>query len=358
MASLAARKFSFSWRFLLIEFGDVSLERPDFLAQFAIVAARRLGSGFGFGLDCSRRFRQTTGGFALAVFDFLVDVVEVSVVLAVVIRHLAIAHLDDAGGHAFEKMPVVAGEDHRPLIFNERFGERFDRVDVEMVARLVENQDVVLAKQQTGQTQPGSFAAGEDRDPFFHFVAAEEQRAGQIENCLRLRAAGRVVFQIIQHGLLLGQARVDMLGIDADLATVSPTNFASQRRERVDEAPQERRLALAIVADDRRPRAVVDVEIDFAGDLPLGIADRQFAAAQGRSFARLDNRRADSGGQFIAAISANSSRSSCVCFDLARVAVLARALFFAMNSSSCLRLAITAALERSRCSRCCSAYSR
>ena len=51
------------------------------------------------------------------------------------------------------------------------------------------------------------------------------------------------------------------------------------------------------------------------------------------------------------AISVSSRRSSCLPFDWARVAVLARALFLAMNSSRCRRLARMAAFERSSCSR-------
>ena len=73
--------------------------------------------------------------------------------------------------------------------------------------------------------------------------------------------------QVVEHRLLFGQAGVDVLGVDADLAAVAPADFAGQRLERIDHRPQERRLALAVVADDRRPRAVVDLQVDVGGDL-------------------------------------------------------------------------------------------
>ena len=104
-----------------------------------------------------------------------------------------------AGGHAFHEVPVVAGEDHRALVVEQRFGQRFDRVDVQMVARLVEHQHVVLAQQQAGQAQPGPLAAGEHRDSLLHLLAAEQQGAGQVENRLVLGARRGVVLQIFEH---------------------------------------------------------------------------------------------------------------------------------------------------------------
>ena len=112
--------------------------------------------------------------------------------------------------------------------------------------------------------------------------------------------AAALYLQVVEHRLLLRQAGVDVLGVDADLAAVAPADFAGERLERIDDGPQERRLALAVVADDRRPRAVIDLQVDVGGDLPLGIADRQVAAAQGRALARLDERRADVGRRLVA----------------------------------------------------------
>ena len=91
-----------------------------------------------------------------------------------------------------------------------------------------------------------------------------------------------------------------MLGVDADLAAVSPADFPGQRLEGVHHRPQERRFSLAVIADDGRTRAVIDFQLDIGGDLPLGVADRQVPAAQRGAFARLDARRADPGRRLVA----------------------------------------------------------
>src|SRR5439155_20842070 len=46
--------------------------------------------------------------------------------------------------------------------------------------------------------------------------------------------------------------------------------------------------------------AMVDLHMHVGSDLPLGVADRQVAAAQSGSLARLDARRADAGGRLVA----------------------------------------------------------
>ena len=170
-----------------------------------------------------------------------------------------------------------------------------------MVARFVEHQHVVLTEQQSGQAEPGPFAAGEDGDSLLHLVAAEEQRAGQVENLLRLRARRRVVFQIVEHRLLSRQAGVDVLGIDADLAAVAPADFAGQRLQRIDDGAQERRLALAVVADDRRPPAVIDFQVDIVRRLRA--RDSQSSSPRQRRagpFRGSTMRRADVGRRLVA----------------------------------------------------------
>src|SRR5262249_3454109 len=151
--------------------------------------------------------------------------------------------------------------------------ERLDGVDIEMVARLVEDEDVVVAEEQSREAKPGPLAAGEDGNLLLRVSAAEEKRAGDLQDLLIVLAASRLAMEVVEDGLVLGKARVDVLGIDADLATMAPAKVARQRLQRVDDRPQERRLPLAVVADDRGPGAVVDLELDVFRDLPIRIAD-------------------------------------------------------------------------------------
>src|SRR5262249_44016327 len=87
---------------------------------------------------------------------------------------------------------------------------------------------------------------------------------------------------------------------DADLATMSPAHLPIERLERIDEGAQERRLALTVVAQHRRPRAMLDLDLDIGGDLALGIADHEVAAADRRASARVDARRPDPGHGLVA----------------------------------------------------------
>src|SRR5205085_136875 len=143
------------------------------------------------------------------------------------------------------------------------------------------------------QAEPGAFPAGQHRDGLPDVRLPEEEGAGHLENFLVLLAPGRPLVQVLQHGLALREAGVDVLGVDADLAAVPPADLPSERLERVHHRPQERRLALPVVTDDGRPRAVVDLQLYVAGDLAFGVADHQVPAAQRGALARLDARRAD-----------------------------------------------------------------
>src|SRR6056297_463400 len=67
----------------------------------------------------------------------------------------------------------------------------------------------------------------------------------------------------------------------------------------MDKGSQHGRFALAVVADDRRPLAVLDFELDFFGDDVTGVTDRQVFATDGGALAGLDSRRADSHRWFI-----------------------------------------------------------
>ena len=138
------------------------------------------------------------GRLAFAVFDLLVDRVQIRLVVAAIIDHPAVADFDDAGRHPLHEVPVVAGEDDRPLVVQQGLGQRLDGIDVEMVARFVEDQHVVLAQQQPRQAEPGPLAAGQDRDRLLDVGAAEQQRAGHVRDLLVLRAAGRRVFQVFE----------------------------------------------------------------------------------------------------------------------------------------------------------------
>ena len=60
-------------------------------------------------------------------------------------------------------------------------GQDLNGVDVKMVARLIEDQDVVLAQQESREAQPRPLATGENPDAFLDVASLEQQAAGEDE---------------------------------------------------------------------------------------------------------------------------------------------------------------------------------
>ena len=71
------------------------------------------------------------------------------------------------------EVPIVAGEQDGALIADQRVGQRVDRLDVEVVARLVEHEHRVAAQQDAGQAQSGPLAAAEHLDLLVDRVTTE-----------------------------------------------------------------------------------------------------------------------------------------------------------------------------------------
>ena len=154
--------------------------------------------------------------------DFLLHAVDVVVVVARVAGHAAVADFDHVRRHAVHEVAVVAGEDHRALVAASA---------PRPAPRPIRRRDGCPARRAPARcasaaagrpAQPGPLAAGEDADLLLDHLAAEQQAAGDVLDLLRLRARRGLVFEVVQHRLVFGQRRVDVLGVDADLAAVAP----------------------------------------------------------------------------------------------------------------------------------------
>ncbi len=87
----------------------------------------------------------------------------------------AVEKLERAVGDAVEEVAVVAHHDHRRRAFDQEPFEPLGGVDVEVVARLVEDHYVGLGQQQLGQHQAVLLAAAERSDRLVERLAAEAQ---------------------------------------------------------------------------------------------------------------------------------------------------------------------------------------
>src|SRR5262249_22939741 len=158
--------------------------------------------------------------------------VNVRIVLPAAMGHAVVANLHDARGAAPREVPVVAREDDRARVFAERLRQRLDGINIEMVARLVPDQPVVGAQEQSRQTEPGALAPGQDGNRLLDVPLAEQEGARDFEDLLVLLAEDGLTAQILEHRLALRQAGVDVLSVDAYLAPMSPANFPGERLDR------------------------------------------------------------------------------------------------------------------------------
>ena len=74
---------------------------------------------------------------------------------------MAVAELPDAAHGRVEEGPVVAGDDERPAAPSEMLLEPLEGVEVEMVRRLVEHQQVGVGDDKPGQRGAGLLAPGQ-----------------------------------------------------------------------------------------------------------------------------------------------------------------------------------------------------
>jgi hypothetical protein len=90
------------------------------------------------------------------------------------IRHLAVGDEQQFVGAGAQQVAVVRDEDHAALVILHGEGQGLAHFEVEVVGRLVEQQQVGLGADQQGQRQARLFAAGEGLDGARRHVAAVE----------------------------------------------------------------------------------------------------------------------------------------------------------------------------------------
>jgi hypothetical protein len=179
----------------------------------------------------------------------------VVLVVALEPHHLAVAlEGEDVGGDAVEEPAVVADHHGAAGEVEQRLFQRAQRVDVEVVGRLVEQQQVAAALEQLGQVHPVALAAREVADLLLLVGAAEVER----------RAVGARVDLALAHHDQLAAAVGDLLphrlarrrahrgsGRRRTSTTVSPMRSAAAVRLLLaDDHAEQRRLAGAVGADD------------------------------------------------------------------------------------------------------------
>ena len=214
--------------------------------------------------------------------------------------------LEDPLGHVVEEVAVVSHRDDRAVVLVEEALEPVDRLGVEMVRRLVEEQQIGVLEEQPGQRDAPSLAAAQGRDGRVVRRAAERLHGdfdvafdvpgvGRVDPVLEggLLGADRLVVGVRlgplrHHGVVgvdqpldLGHAvhdvALDVLGgvelrLLRQVADGEPRRQAGVAREPVVEAGhdlQEARFARPVRPDDADLGARVERERDVLEDRPV-----------------------------------------------------------------------------------------
>ena len=96
-----------------------------------------------------------------AVFKVRGALAHVLGVVAGEFDHAAAEDFTHRGADVIQKIPVVADEQERPLVFRQVALQPFDGLQVQMVGGLVHEDHVGLLQKQLGQRKPRALAAGE-----------------------------------------------------------------------------------------------------------------------------------------------------------------------------------------------------
>ncbi len=155
----------------------------------------------------------------------------------------------------------MADDHERPGPAVEQVLERRQRVDVEIVRRLVEQQHVRLGHHQAHQLQPPALAAREIRDERPLAVADEAEALAQLRGRQLASVAERDPrahrLERLEHALPSDEL-LELLRERPETHGRAAPDLAARRLELAGEQPQQRRLARAVDADE--PDAVARTE--------------------------------------------------------------------------------------------------
>jgi hypothetical protein len=171
----------------------------------------------------------------------------------------------------------VADDDERAGPAVEQVLERVQRVDVEVVGRLVEQDDVRLAHQQPQDLQPPALPTGQVADPGPLGVAGEAEAVRQRRGPDGLAAAEVDHLGDLLDRLQDAQRRVELghlLRQVGRLDGLADDDPPAVRRLPADQQLEQRRLAGAVDADDADPVARPEVPVDAVEQQPLAEGQR------------------------------------------------------------------------------------
>ena len=181
---------------------------------------------------------------------------------------------EDVGGEPVEEHAVVADDDAAAGEILERFLERRQRLGVEIVGRLVEQQDIGARLQHLGEMHAVALAARQGADLLLLVAALEVEGAGV---GARIDLALAEIEHVVAAGdflphRLVGVERIAALVDIAEMDAVADADGAAIRLLLAGQHAKQRRLAGAVRADHPDNAAGRQGEVQVLDQQPVVIA--------------------------------------------------------------------------------------
>src|SRR5271170_7166173 len=173
-------------------------------------------------LSNSAKLFSLLAGGAGGVHVFLVGALEVF--------DGALVEVPDARCDFVDEVVIVGDEQHRAFILLKRDIEGIDGFEVEMVRRLVEDQDIWLLKHELAEEQARGFSAGESIGGLEPLFTTEEHLPEDAAD-LFFRDLGVPLMEPVGDGETMLDHPGVVLGEVADLGFVTPLDVASVESE-------------------------------------------------------------------------------------------------------------------------------
>ena len=180
--------------------------------------------------------------------------------IAVIGPHRAVPDEPQPVGHELDEVHVVRDQHHRAAEALERIDQRAAALDIEMVGRLVEHQQLRRPAGDQREVEPRLLAAGKRGDRHIGLLAAEAEGAEPGAHAFG-RGIGHQGREVGERRLGRPQ-RIDLVLREiADREVARPRRRSPLRRQQVREQPREGGLAVAVGAEQRDPFVRVDPEV-------------------------------------------------------------------------------------------------
>ena len=188
--------------------------------------------------------------------------------LAAVVIHIALEALDLSTAHnpqpvgrQLDQMRIMGDQNHRPLVAVDRLHQRLTAVDVQMVGRLVHQDNVRRLPTDQREQQPRLLPTRKSPNPCFRLVLAEAE-ATQLGANHRLRRLGHERLQGLKRRALHRQLIGLMLGEVADLELARLLHQPRAHPQPPGEHLEQGRLAVTVGAEQGDAVIAVDAQVD------------------------------------------------------------------------------------------------